>query len=898
VDKSILLVGGIVAAIVLAAWTIISFPQKVASYSQPIQGISFSPFRPGNDPNNNRWPTREQISEDLELLWGKVNSLRTYSVQNTLGDIPRLAREFGFSVTLGAWITDDPKWNEREIERVIRIANENRNVKRILVGNEALLRKEITVDELIKYIGRVRSAVHVPVSTAEPWHVWLVERKLAHHVDFIAIQLLPWWEGVPLKDATEFVLARFKDVQRVFPKRKVIISEVGWPSNGLARLAVQNRQDREAKRIGKALGAAGVSTAKPSLLTSMLNPAVPSPANQAKFVRSFLNRAGEAGLDYYLLEAFDQPWKSDFEGAIGSYWGIYDAERKPKFQFAGAVPKIFNWHVLAGFSVFLALLIYRIFMLDSRRLSLQGRCFLAGVACLMAFSAGWILHYYFNLYFSVFSTVAAICVAAGFSGIVMLVMVETHEMAEASWRTKPTPSPRPGHPHERLPKFSIHVPAYNEPPEMMIDTLNALARLDYPDFEVLVIDNNTKDPAVWKPVRAECESLGSRFTFFHVDPLSGFKAGALNYVLERTSEDAEIVAVIDSDYQVDSNWLKDLVPHFRDPRIACVQAPQDYVPDETDIFKTMCLAEYRGFFEIGMVTRNERNAIIQHGTMTMVRKTALHEVGGWGEWCITEDAELGLRLMEHGYKLHYTPRSYGRGILPDRFIDYRKQRFRWAYGSIQIMKRHARDLFAPKPTRLTLGQRYHFLAGWFPWIADGVNLIWTIIAVAWSMAMLVNPTYFGPPSIAVVVPIFGIFAFKVFKTFYLYRVRMGVSLKRTLGAIVAGIALSHTVARAVIQGFRTSDTPFFRTPKCENKPMLMQAFSAASEETFLMISLWIAAVSVAISLGIQFPAAMVWSCLLFVQSLPYLAAALTALCNSTRPELEKKAPVPVTVPQE
>src|SRR5690606_20214983 len=129
--------------------------------------------------------------------------------------------------------------------------------------------------------------------------------------------------------------------------------------------------------------------------------------------------------------------------------------------------------------------------------------------------------------------------------------------------------------------------------------------LDYPDFEVMVIDNNTKDENVWRPVEEYCKTLGPRFRFFHVAPLEGFKGGALNWALERTSPDAEIIAVIDSDYCVDKNWLKHLVPHFADPKIAIVQAPQDYRDGDWSLFKKLCSAEYKGFFHIGMVTRND-----------------------------------------------------------------------------------------------------------------------------------------------------------------------------------------------------------------------------------------------------------------------------------------------------
>ena len=125
---------------------------------------------------------------------------------------------------------------------------------------------------------------------------------------------------------------------------------------------------------------------------------------------------------------------------------------------------------------------------------------------------------------------------------------------------------------------------------------------------------------MWRPVEQHCAQLGARFRFFHVDPLPGFKAGALNFALAHTAPDAEIVAVIDSDYQVEPHWLRDLVPGFAEPKVAIVQAPQDYRDGGESAFKAMCYAEYHGFFHIGMITRNERNAIIQHGTMTLVRR--------------------------------------------------------------------------------------------------------------------------------------------------------------------------------------------------------------------------------------------------------------------------------------
>jgi cellulose synthase/poly-beta-1,6-N-acetylglucosamine synthase-like glycosyltransferase len=214
-----------------------------------------------------------------------------------------------------------------------------------------------------------------------------------------------------------------------------------------------------------------------------------------------------------------------------------------------------------------------------------------------------------------------------------LLVTEAIEWGCSVWRRdrRVTPS---GEPPE-WPRVSIHVPIHNEPPDMVLETLAALARLDYPDFEVAVIDNNTADPALWRPVRARCRALGPRFRFVHVEGLAGFKAGALNRALRMTDPAATLVAVIDSDYRVERGWLRTAVPPFVDPTVAIVQAPQDYRDGGDNLFKSLCYEEYATFFHVGMVERSEHNAIVQHGTMCVVRRDALEAVGGWAEWCIT-----------------------------------------------------------------------------------------------------------------------------------------------------------------------------------------------------------------------------------------------------------------------
>ena len=848
-----LLIAGLFATLTFAVWAYLNRPTPEPPWPKRIQGFAFSPFRASEDPTHFEMPTDTEIDADLQLLEGQVNAVRTYSVGGTLSDVPELADRHGLNVALGAWLDADRDKNEEQLRTVIDLANTHQNVVRVIIGNEVLFRGDLKVEELARYLDRARASIGQPVGTAETWHTWLAYPELAQHVDFIGVHLLPYWEGVAVDRAVDYSFSQLRRLQKASPHKPIVIAEIGWPSRGRTRES-----------------------------------AVASDANEALFLRRFLQRAEQEQIVYYVMEAFDQPWKAYLEGAVGSYWGVYDVNRHPKFAFTAPIVRVPEWHILAAASVAVALVVLGLLYLNSDSLRNRGRSFLAVVVYATATIAVWVIYDFTQQYMTLSSVIAGVLLLLGMLGVMLVLLAEAHEWAEAHWVEYRR---RLGAPlmssDARSPRVSIHVPAYNEPPAMLIETLDALARLDYPDFEVLVIDNNTSDEAVWRPVEAHCAQLGPRFRFFHVAPLAGFKAGALNYALARTAPDAEIVAVIDSDYVVDARWLRDLTPAFRDQRIAIVQAPQDYRDEGASAFKAMCYAEYRGFFHIGMITRNERNAIIQHGTMTMVRRRQLEDCGGWAEWCITEDAELGLRIFEAGFDASFVPSSYGRGLMPDTFVNFKKQRFRWAYGAMQILKAHARALFL-EGGPLSPGQRYHFIAGWLPWTADGCNLLFNLAALAWSVAMVWAPRHIEPPLVVYSVLPLSLFTFKLAKLIHLYHVRVGANSRQTLAAAVAGLALTHTIGKAAIKGLLTRDEPFFRTPKQGHSPGLAGALLAAREETLMMLGLLLSAWGVAHApqaagldrVALAGPDRLAWIVVLLVQSVPYASSLLVSLMSA------------------
>jgi exo-beta-1,3-glucanase (GH17 family)/cellulose synthase/poly-beta-1,6-N-acetylglucosamine synthase-like glycosyltransferase len=830
----------------LGAWWAWNRPASPPDFHGLVGGMAFAPYQRGQSAETDRWPSAAEIESDLRRVVPHTRHIRTYAAHGGLERIPEIARETGLDlrITLGSWLDRRLDRNAAEIRRLVETARLNRNVDRVMVGNEAVLRGDLTPAQLAGYVAEVRRQVRQPVSTAEPWHVWLDHPELAEAVDFITIHLLPYWEGLPVDQAIRYVLDRHAAVAARFPGKPVVIGEIGWPSDG------------------RDIGAARASR-----------------VNQAEFLRRFFVEAERRGLQYFVMEAFDQPWKVSFEGRAAGHWGMFDLDREAKWPLAGPVWETPAWASWAAGATFLAFLASLVLLARRPDIRLQGKLLLGALAQIFVAGTTLTLLAMSETYLSVPAAIVWGLLAAGQVLLLALLLSDSFELAETIWgrRWKRRWPALPAPPGAPLPKVSIHIPICNEPPQMVRQTLDALAELDYPEFEVLVIDNNTRDPALWEPVAEHCARLGRRFRFFHLGKWPGFKAGALNFALRETAPDAEIVGVLDSDYVVAPDWLRRMVPFFDDPRVGFTQSPQDYRDAGESLFKRMMHWEYAGFFRCGMVTRNERNAIIQHGTMTLVRRAAMEAAGGWAEWCITEDSELGLKLMRDGWEAVYVPDSLGRGVMPDDFAAYRKQRHRWAYGAVQIVKGHLGALFNPFRRDLTRGQRWHFVMGWMPWFGDALGLVFVLLGLAWSVGLVVLPERTEFPILLFMLPSVGLFAFKLFQIMALYAARVPCGWRDRLGAAAAGLALTHTIGKAVLAGIVTRRAPFLRTPKMKDAPALVQGLVMAREELVLLVLLWAAAIGVTLVHRAGTWEAVLWTLVLLVQSVPYLASVGVSL---------------------
>ncbi len=893
----------ITAAVTLVGWRLLDRHVTAATVEGPLHGVTYAPWGKDQDPIEAKSsgvfsflrtavsedtappikPRREQVERDFAAFAGKVEYVRTYRTSDGGDYMPELAQRYGLKLVPGAWIysaneaklqfgRDAAEVNAEETRTLIRMANQNPGIERVLVGNENILRWDGQKDQrdpnatspvqLIREIRNVKRNVKVPVSTAEPWHIWLRYPELAREVDYLAVHVLPYWDEQSSETPLEYLKNKIGLLKQAYPNKNIIVTEVGWPSNG-------------AQRRSPATGLIKQAT----------------PAEQAKNVRDMVAWLKSQNIDYFVVEAVDQPWKAyDLEGKAGGYWGLWNADRQQKFAWTGAIETFPQWLPCALWSLLAALPIMGLFLWRWRDLGIAGKLTFCGLAVLstsaLAYGGAVAAATYMR-----WSEIAGWAGLAFFLVVSLgMALLQALELVETIWRRRWTRQALPAaemiarQPAGRdWPKVSIHVAICNEPSAMVIQTIESLAALDYPHLEVIIIDNNTKDPAVWRPVQDFCAQLGERFKFFHFDTMKGFKAGALNYVLSQTAPDAKVIGVIDSDYMVRPDWLKAVVPYFDDDKVAYVQAPQDHRDWTGDRFKEMLNWEYAGFFDIGMCLRNEYDAIIQHGTMTLVRKDCMEEMGGWATWCITEDTELGLRLMQKGYGAMYSRERFGHGLTPDHFSGYKKQRFRWAYGAMQIMKKHAGTMVS-NTTQLTFWQKFHFVSGWLPWFADALNLIFTWAGLAWVLAVLVPPLFgikpVGLPPAEFIAPTIGIFVFKLVYSFGLYANRVKCSFRQSVGASLAGLALTYTVGLAVIYGLITSRLPFMRTPKMDERATLGMAIGMARSEAILTGLLWLSAIVLWRTSGVLDPEARLWSIFMVVQSLPFGAAVLVSVVNA------------------
>ena len=283
--------------------------------SGKLRSLSFAPYHEGFSPIEQKFPLPEHIDEDLRLLADKTFAIRTYSILGGMQPTADFARQYSVDMLMGGWLGDGHKENQVEIQALIQAANAHPDVvKRVIVGNEVLLRKDMDIDHLIGYIRQVKQAIKQPVTYADVWSSYMKYPQLFNEVDFITIHILPYWEDEPvaIEHAAEHVENIVKQIkakaQSLGVDKPILIGESGWPAAGRQR---------------------GL--------------AVPGVVNEARFIRSLIQVANQQGFDYNIVEAFNQHWKSQNEGVVGANWGLFNLQREPVFPLTGFVNENPHW---------------------------------------------------------------------------------------------------------------------------------------------------------------------------------------------------------------------------------------------------------------------------------------------------------------------------------------------------------------------------------------------------------------------------------------------------------------------------------------------------------------------------------------------------------------------------
>lgn len=299
--------------------------------------LSYAPYQAWQTPLDKTFPTPAQISTDLALIKGQADGIRTYSaIEGTPAetmarikagtDIAGLAKQAGLKMWLGIWLSANPADNAKEMAVGIAEANAYPDtVTRVIVGNEVLLRRDLSVGDLTKDIDYVRARVKQPVAYADVTDFWAQFPQVAPHVDIVMIHFLPYWENTPLSvdDALAEIGSTTAKFKAMFPGKQISIGETGWPSRGRWR-----------------------------------GPAAPSRVNEAVFLRRFATLADKEGVDYNIIEAFDQNWKYEDEGVAGANWGLWNAHRVQKFPLTGPVVEHPSWPWYAGLGALAGCLLF------------------------------------------------------------------------------------------------------------------------------------------------------------------------------------------------------------------------------------------------------------------------------------------------------------------------------------------------------------------------------------------------------------------------------------------------------------------------------------------------------------------------------------------------------------
>jgi glucan 1,3-beta-glucosidase len=260
-----------------------------------MHGLCFSLYEDGQKPGD--IISEEQVRRRMKIIAPYTKWVRSFSCTEGNEFIPKIAREFGIKTLVGAWLGDDAEKNEKEIVALIQLAKEG-FVDIAAVGNEVMYRKDLSEDELLDFIAKVRSEIpsHIPVGYVDAYYEFTIKPRITEACDVILTNCYPYWEGSTIEYSLAHMKNMFYQASGSGCGKKVIITETGWPSKG------ESFRDSH-----------------------------PSNENAMKYFINSQLWSKEANIDIFYFSSFDESWKVGAEGEVGAYWGLWDKNENLKF---------------------------------------------------------------------------------------------------------------------------------------------------------------------------------------------------------------------------------------------------------------------------------------------------------------------------------------------------------------------------------------------------------------------------------------------------------------------------------------------------------------------------------------------------------------------------------------
>lgn len=355
------------------------------------------------------------------------------------------------------------------------------------------------------------------------------------------------------------------------------------------------------------------------------------------------------------------------------------------------------------------------------------------------------------------------------------------------------------------PVFSVHVATHSEPPAMVIRTLKALQRQNWPTnaYEIIVMDNNTSDAELWGPVEDFCASQGANLKFLHKTGVQGAKAGALNIALDHSRSDASHVVTVDADYVVGADFLSAAAAALERTGADYVQFPQSYLGASGAASGVD--AELEEYFRSNAAVADEAEAVLLTGTLCVISKDALVAAGGWSGVTTTEDAEMGVRLCNAGFTGRFINQVVGQGFLPFSLSDLEQQRYRWCSGNLQTLLRHCRTILTQEGS-MGLHKRLVIVSQLTAWF--NLALFPTLVLIA---ALISGKGQTWAAILAASVIVLSLVDVVVRISSRGFRDRLGVSV--TIHALACRLALAPRSAKATFDAILGEELTFVVTDK-------------------------------------------------------------------------------------